>query len=94
MSDSTNTRTVFSKLEFIRNLPNEQLKHPAQAQWQKAVALIGTNQSDQLESIICQHPILCEFCTQDGDKYELRFPLYFVCQRGDFMLPVFPAVAH
>ena len=24
----------------------------------------------------------------------LRFPRYFVCQRVDFMLPVFPAVAH
>ena len=23
----------------------------------------------------------------------VRFPLYFVCQRVDFMLPVFPAVA-
>ena len=27
-------------------------------------------------------------------RCRLRFPLYFVCQGVDFMLPVFPAVAH
>jgi hypothetical protein len=36
---------------------------------------------------------LGRWAISDRSGFTLSFPLYFVCQRVDFMLPVFPAVA-